>query len=96
MTCTSEQSPYFTKDPDAELDYGIDWTAWLVEDDTIATSDWIVPDDLEKSNPSITDGKTTVWLAGGTVGQTYAVVNRITTAQGRTDDRTLFLVIQEK
>ena len=39
---------------------------------------------------------TTVWLSGGAVGLTYAVTNRITTAGGRTDERTLSIVTMEK
>ena len=35
----------FTKDPDATLDYKVDWSSWLV-DDTISGSQWIVPAEL--------------------------------------------------
>ena len=31
------------KDPNADLDYGFDWTAWLGATDTITESTWSVP-----------------------------------------------------
>ena len=36
------------KDPDAVLDYGFDWSAWLEAGDTIVTSEWIVPEGITK------------------------------------------------
>lgn len=84
----------YVKDPDAILDYQIDWTAWL-SDDTIESSEWLVPDGLTLGTgaqaPSNTTTTATCWLSGGTVGERYQVTNRITTAGGRTDDRTIQL-----
>ena len=80
----------FAKDPQAVLDYTIDWTKWLDEvSDTIATSTWTVPTGLTKVTESNTSKLATVWLSGGTVGTNYTVTNRITTAGGRTDDRSI-------
>jgi hypothetical protein len=36
------------------------------------------------------------WISGGTVGQAAAATCRITTAGGRTDDRTLTFTIKER
>jgi hypothetical protein len=44
---------------------------------------------------SFTTTKTTIWLAGGTDGSTYAITNHITTAQGRIEDKTLTFVITQ-
>jgi hypothetical protein len=85
----------FYKDPDAVLDYQIDWSTWLGSD-TISTSAWTVQSGLTKGSDSKTDTTTTVWLSGGTAGQTYRVTNRIVTAGGRTDDRTFWVVVDEK
>jgi len=56
------------KDPNADLDYGFDWTAWLGATDTITESTWTVPagSGLTAHSPSISpDGKVTcVWLEG--------------------------------
>lgn len=86
------------KDPDATLDYQRDWSAWLAaaDDDTIVTSTWIVPDGLTKTDEANTATTATVWLSGGTAGLSYDVVNRIVTAQGRTDDRTLTIICRQR
>lgn len=83
------------KDPDATLDYGLDWSAWLEEGETITDSEWIVPGGLTLVSESFDGTTTTVWLSGGTLGQSYAVVNRVT-AGARIDDRTLRLTIKER
>jgi hypothetical protein len=85
----------FSKDPDATLDYKGDWSKWL-GGDTIATSTWDVPDGITLL--SETHDATTVltWFSGGTAGQKYEVRNRITTAAGRVDDRTIAIKIKEK
>jgi hypothetical protein len=85
----------FTKDPNAVLDYSIDWTRWLAGDQ-IATSEWIVPSGLTKIADSKTTVSATVWLSGGSVGQSYTVANRITTAAGRTEDRSFTIRVEER
>ncbi len=85
----------FTKDPNAVLDYIVDWTAYL-GDDTITTSTWIVPAGITKNSDTSTTKTAKVWLEGGTAGERYAVTNRITTAGGRTDDRTIRISCNER
>jgi len=85
----------FTKDPDAILDYAVDWSRWLAGD-TVASSVWIVPTGLTKATESNTATKAIVWLSGGTAGQTYTVTNRITTAAGRTEDRSFTIRVEER
>lgn len=85
----------FTKDPNAVLDYSIDWTRWLAGDQ-IAASEWLVPSGLTKMADSKTSTSATVWLSGGTAGQSYIVTNRITTAAGRTEDRSFTIRVEER
>ena len=85
----------FRKDPNAVLDYVVDWEEWL-EGDTLATSEWTVPSGITKNSDTTTTTATTIWLAGGTAGTTYTLTNRITTAGGRADDRTIAIQVQEK
>lgn len=85
----------YLKDPNATKDYGIDWATWLAGD-TIQTSTWLVPAGLTNSNPSNTSTTTTVWLSGGTLGETYTVTNRVTTTGGRTEDESLRFYIRDK
>lgn len=82
-----------TKDPNAVLDYSIDWSDWL-DTDTISTSTWTVPTGLTKGTDTTSTTVTTVWLSGGTAGTTYEILNRITTAGGRTQDKTVKLICQ--
>ena len=85
----------FTKDPEAVLDYQVDWSDWL-DDDTIDTSEWTVPAGLTEDSDSNTYTVAKVWLSGGTAGATYAVENKITTTDGRTDERTIYIECIEK
>jgi hypothetical protein len=85
----------FTKDPNAVLDYTVDWTRWLAGDQ-IASSAWLVPTGLTKMADSKTGSSATVWLSGGTAGQSYTVTNRITTAAGRTEDRSFIARVEER
>jgi len=88
-------SAYF-KDPDGVLDYQWDWSKWLGGGETIATSDVIVPTGITLDSKSNTTTTATAWLRGGTVGTSYVVVNRITTNQGRTDDRSITILVQQR
>lgn len=85
----------FLKDPDAVLDYQIDWSAWLGSD-TIATSTWTVGTGITMDGHTSTTKTATVWLSGGTVGTSYSVTNRIVTALGRTDERTIQITVKNK
>ena len=72
----------FDKDPNAILDYAIDYRLWL-GDDVIATSTWNVDEGItveESPAPSVADGIATLWLSGGTVGQSYT---QLTTSSPR-------------
>lgn len=85
------------KDPNAKLDYGFDWSAWL-DGDTISASSWTVPTGLTQSvspAPSFSATTTTIWLEGGTAGEKYSVSNHITTTAGRQDDRTIVVSVKE-
>lgn len=93
----------FTKDPDAVLDYHFDWTLWMANGDSIVNSVFIVTPGIVAGtgangapNASFTTTNTTVWLFGGSSGQPYVVTNRITTAQGRTDDRSITIRVQNR
>jgi len=81
------------KDPDAKVDYKFDWTQWLESGDAIATSSFVASTGITLSSESKTDTSAVVWVAGGTVGKTYTVTNRITTTAGRINDLTMSLII---
>ena len=81
----------YTKDPQAVLDYMIDWSSWLTAagDDTITASSWTATDGITIDSDTNTTTTATVWLSGGTVGTTYELTNHIVTLAGREDDRTI-------
>lgn len=83
-----------SKDPDEILDYQVDWTARL-GDDTIATSVFTLEQDagLTIDSQSNAAKTATVWLSGGTNGETGWLLNRITTAGGRTFDEVIQVAI---
>lgn len=85
----------FTKDPSAVLDYQIDWTAWLGTD-TIVASTWTVATGITKNSDTNTATTATIWLSGGTANTAYACTNRITTTGGRTEERTITILVQDK
>ena len=86
----------FTKDPDANLDYSVDWSDWLVTGDNIASTLWTVPAGLTKGAESEADGICTIYLSGGTAGSDYEVACRITTAAGRIDERTITVMVRQR
>jgi len=86
--------PIRRKDPDSVIDYTMDWgTKWL-NGDTISTSAWIIPTGLTLVSESYSTTDTTVFISGGTEGITYRITNRITTAAGRTDDRSIDIKVE--
>jgi len=85
----------FYKDPQAVLDYTIDWADWL-ETDLISTSTWTVPSGLTEGTHTNTTTTTTAWISGGTEGVVYEITNHIVTAAGREDDRSFNVKIQDK
>ena len=91
-----------SKDPNAVLDYVEDWTLWL---DAVADS--IVSKDVTATGSAVGStvavasssivGKTVVaWISGGIAGESVTVRMRITTAAGRTDDRSFYIKIKER
>lgn len=85
----------FEKDPDAILDYQINWATWL-STDTIGTSTWTVPTGITKVSDTNTTTTATIWLSGGTADTDYRLVNRITTANGRTEERSIWVKVRNQ
>lgn len=89
----------FVKDPDAVLDYKIDWSSWLAQSspaDTISSSSWSAETGITVDTSANTTTDATVWLSGGSAGRKYAVTNQIVTAGGRTVERTIYVTVVER
>ena len=86
------------KDPDAVLDYSIDWSDWLTGSEVITVSTWTVPSGITKDSDSNDDTQTVIWLSGGTAGNSYTIVNHIETDSSpiRKDDRSISVYIVER
>ena len=82
-------------DPQEILDYGIDWSAFLAEQqpaDSITSSSWdILPAGPVLSGDSVVGAVSRVFVAGASSGRFYQLTNRITTGQGRTAERSISL-----
>lgn len=86
-------SQYKTKRVAAVLDYAMLWQEWLQTGEQIATSAWNNPSGLTVASPEHSINQAKVWVSGGTKGVTYKLVNTITTNQGRTDARELYIKV---
>lgn len=92
----SDGWPVIDKDPDAILDYSIDWTEWLADvSDTISTAT-VTVSGITKNTSSNTQTKVTAWLKGGIASQMPSATFQIVTAGGRTDERTIYFNIKER
>ena len=97
----------WVKDPDAVLDYKWDWKAstngtgssdWLASGETISSHTIDADTGITVDSSSLTDTNTsvTVWLSGGTAGTTYAVRCEIVTSSSRTDERTMYILVEQR
>ncbi len=84
----------FFKDPDATLDYRMDWSAWLGTD-TIASALWTIPTGITSALQTNTTTTATVRLSGGTASSMYTVTCTILTVSGQQDQRSIVLVLQD-
>ena len=84
----------YTKDPDSVLDWAFDWSGWLADDETIVSHE-IVADGVTVDSSAEDAGIVTVWLSEAQKG-TRRVTCRITTSQGRTDDRSIVLNVVDR
>lgn len=88
----------FVKDPDAVLDYSLNWSEWVpAGDEIVNASATASPSGLTVDSCDVDEGDiTTVWLSGGEAGTTYTVVVHVTTDAGREDDRSIQIVVKER
>jgi hypothetical protein len=87
----------FNKDPNATLDYIMDWrpalTPWLALGESIINVVWTIPAPLAEASSSNTADDATAFISGGTEGTRYEVACKITTDAGRIDERSFYLNI---
>lgn len=88
----------WAKDPDAELDYSLDWSDWLADapGDSIANMYVNSTPDLTITAQALRGAVTAIVAGQGTVGQISTVTIRIVTSMGRVEERTITFVMQQR
>ncbi|WP_079613999.1 phage fiber-tail adaptor protein [Mycobacteroides abscessus] len=84
----------FKKDPQAVLDWTVDWGPWLTKmgDSISEVAATVTPTGaLKVDSVSFARSQVTVWLSGGVAGSPYQVTVHVTTAGGRQDDRSFVI-----
>lgn len=92
----SDGWPVIDKDPDAVLDYSIDWADWLADVSDTISSHSVTVNGMTKNTSTNTTTKVTAWLQGGAAAQMPSATYQIVTAGGRTDERTIYFNIKER
>lgn len=90
---------YYVKDPDAAVDYLFDWSTDYLGSRTLVSSSWrISPADagLVVAAEVARDRQTIVTLSGGRVGHVYRITNHIVLSDGRRDERSLTLRVEDR
>lgn len=68
-----------SKDAQSILDFSIDLSNLLQTGETINTSSWSVPTGITQVTATNSDEIATIWLSGGTLNNTYELVNTVVT-----------------
>lgn len=86
----------FRKDPDALLDYKIDWQTWLGTD-TIVSAAVSAQSGIIVASHSVSGNVShVIWVSAGTVSEEYTITSRIWTSAGRRNDQSFIIQIEEK
>lgn len=87
------------KDPQASLDYLIDWGAGL-GGRSVVESDWAVspvePGGLVVADDAIDGAKTRATISGGVAGHVYRATCQVVLSDGRVDERSVMLRLEER
>lgn len=93
---TPDQIPAITKSPTDIRPWELNWAAWL-NGATITSTLWLPgSSELTLSSQSSTPTTTTTWIGGGLDGLTCLLTNRITASDGRTDDQSVTVIVEQR
>ena len=93
---------YIDKDPNATLDYTLDWSEYTQAGDALATATWTTSTISGDAAPltigaaTINTDKATVLISGGTAGNIYTVTCAITTTDSLIDRRAFRIVVKQR
>ena len=86
-----------TKDPQASLFYGFDWSEWLSPNEVIISHVISVSgSELVISNDYHTTGSVIFLASGGEIGKRYQVVCSIETSASQVDERTMRIDVKNR
>lgn len=90
----------FLKDPAAVIDYAIDWQSAYLAGATIIDSRWQVAPDVPGGLAIVVTaeavGRCVATLAGGRRGCSYRLTNHVTLSDGRSDERSLDVRVEDR
>ena len=91
---------FLLKEPSAALDYSVDWGTDYLTGDALADSGWTV-EPVESGGLSVMSSGfdllvAVVTVEGGLAGRIYRLTNRVTTAAGLTDSRSIMLRVERR
>ncbi len=90
----------FLKDPAAAIDYAVDWQTAYLGGQTIVQSQWLVlpdePGGIAVSAAAEAAGRSIATLIGGRRGHVYRLTNRVTFDDGRSDERSLDVRVEDR
>lgn len=91
---------YYLKNPGASLDYSFDWSPYVAAGQTIAASRWKVlpvePGGVTALVNSFASTTALVELTGGVAGRVYRITNQVNFSDGRADERTVELRVEDR
>lgn len=85
-----------SKDPSSTIDYGVDWSGYISQGEIITDSEWQYGSGITGTIESNNDSETRVMLTGGVSGSLYTLTNRITTSAGRVDERSMYILCEDR
>jgi hypothetical protein len=88
------------KDPDAALDYAVDWGAEYASSDSLIESEWDVSP-VEEGGVAVVESEVAglearVKAAGGVAGRLYRLRNQVLLASGLRDSRSIMLRVETR
>lgn len=90
---------FYLKDPQSRVDYAIDWSGY-VDGQIVTASAWAVtpqePGGVAVDGASFDLARTAATLTGGAAGHVYSITNQVTLSDGRSDQRSITLRVEER
>jgi hypothetical protein len=88
------------KDPDAALDYAVDWGAEYASGDSLIESEWDVSP-VEEGGVTVLESEVAglearVKAGGGVAGRLYRLRNQVLLASGLRDSRSIMLRVETR